>query len=451
MSEQSPAYNNDIEQINVYKLETALISHLLNNTELFKANMQIFERDIFSTGSTIGKVFNAYREIINTGNEPDYVSISDKSKISLETVIEFYTAVDYRFEFKNTLQKLIEYRIKQNLITFAHTLIGNLSKNNDVFTEIGKLKEFIDNNELTPIRRISSINETISQLIEGITARRDGKVTGIRTGLTKLDNHTGGLQPSDLFVIAGETSQGKTSIALSIAYNTAVNHAARIAIFSLEMSTNHLTDRLTSMEGGISRKKILFYPLHTYDVDKIATMQHLPYSGIFIDDCSNSSIDYIITGIRQAHMQYKIQVAIVDYLQLIKDSSKRNEEAEISSNTRRLKNLAKELDITVILLSQLHRDKGNPKPTLSRLRGSGQIEEAADIVGLIWRPELYGMLTHESNSSLSTSGTAEFIIAKGRNYGIGSMILNYNDRLTYFSDLKEEPNNDFTAGDVAPY
>lgn len=150
-------------------------------------------------------------------------------------------------------------------------------------------------------------------------------------------------------------------------------------------------------------------------------------------------------------MQFKIQVVIVDYLQLIKDSSKRNEEAEISSNTRRLKNLAKELDITVILLSQLHRDKGNPKPTLSRLRGSGQIEEAADIVGLIWRPELYGMLTHESNSSISTSGTAEFIIAKGRNYGIGSMILNYNDRLTYFSDLKSDHNNDFTAGEVAPY
>lgn len=441
MSEQSPVYQKTVDEINVSTLESALLSHLLNNTDLYKANMQVFQRDVFSPGTSVHKVYRAYCEIINSGEEPDFVSISDKSNIDVQAVMDYYNFYDQRFEFRNTLQKLIEYNIRRNLIGYASSLITNLSKNADVFTEISKLKAYIEDNELTPIKRISNIGESIDQLISNIETRQSGITTGIKTGLTKLDEHTGGLQPSDLFIIAGETSQGKTSLALSIAYNCAVNQAARIGVFSLEMSINQLTARLTAIETGISSKKILFYPLHQYDFDKIKTMQHLPAAAIYIDDCNSSSIDYIISGIRQAHNQYKIQVAIVDFLQLIKDSSKRNEEAEISSNTRRLKNLAKELDITIMLLSQLHRDKGNPKPTLGRLRGSGQIEEAADLVGLIWRPETYGIMSYEHDSTINTAGTAQLIIAKGRNYGIGSTVLNYNERLTYFSNAELSSNN----------
>jgi len=435
MIEQQPTYHSE----NIQMLETALLSHLLNNPDLYKLNMQLLNRDLFSKGSKCEKIYEAFESVIKRGETPDFVNISSEKNIEIETIIEYFNAVDYRFEFRSTLQRIIENRIKNNLINYAGSLINNLSNNANVFTEITKLKEFIEKNELNPVKRISSISETVNNLIESIEKRKDGKITGIRSGITKLDEHTGGLQKSDLFVIAGETSQGKTSLALTIAYNAAINQSARIAIFSLEMSTQQLTARLTSIETKISSKHILFYPLNKYDIERVQNMQHLPASEIYIDDCNNSSIDYIVSGIRQANMQFNIQVAIVDYLQLIKDSSKRNEETEISSNTRRLKNLAKELDITIILLSQLARDKSNPHPSISRLRGSGQIEEAADIVGLIWRPETSGGtgFVYPNHPHVDALGTAEFIIAKGRNYGIGSMILQYDKSLTYFSNYNE--------------
>ena len=135
----------------------------------------------------------------------------------------------------------------------------------------------------------------------------------------------------------------------------------------------------------------------------------------------------------------------MDYLQLVRDPEIRHEEAEISSIARRLKNIAKELDITVILLSQLNRDKNNPKPTLGRLRGSGQIEEAADIVAFIWRPETYGYNEYmdDGPKPANTAGNAQLMIAKGRNYGPAKMYLSYDERLTYFTDCEygtaEEP------------
>lgn len=416
-------------------LETALLSHILNNPDLYTGNIHVFNHETFMAGSNRAKIYKAFTDLINQGETPDFVSISTKSNVEIDEVMDLYNAIDYRFEFKNTLQKVVEYRLRLRLIEFANSIIHSLAKESNVFTEITKIREFIENNELQPIKRISTINENIDHLLTAIDSRINGEIKGLRTGLTRLDEHTGGLQASDLFVIAGETSQGKTSLALTIAYNSAINHSGKVAIFSLEMSAEQLTARLTAMETGISSKKILFYPLHTYDKDKIRLMQHLPGAAIFIDECNNSSIDYIVSGIRIAHMQFKIQVAVVDYLQLIKDSTKRNDETEISSNTRRLKNLAKELGITIILLSQLARDKGNPKPTISRLRGSGQIEEAADIIGLIWRPETYGINSYDDDVLPNTFHSAEFIIAKGRNYGITRMYLGYDARLTQFTNI----------------
>lgn len=135
-------------------------------------------------------------------------------------------------------------------------------------------------------------------------------------------------------------------------------------------------------------------------------------------------------------MQHSIQVAVVDYLQLVKDGTKRNDESEIASNTRRFKNIAKELNITVILLSQLSRQQ-NPKPTINRLRGSGQIEEAADLAVLLWRPEYYGIMQYEDAPLENTIGTAEVIIAKGRNYGVGKFWLNFDAQTTKFSNIDE--------------
>lgn len=430
----------DDKTIESRAIERIVIGYILNNESLFTANIDLFSRDLFRSDLTCRKVFQAYRKMITEGEGVDIISISEKSKVDFSEVAEMFTAVDYKVDFRNAVQKLIHNTILIDLLFLAGSITKRIENNDDAISIMRDIRSFVQDNEISPMKRISPVGEHIQHMIQHILDREQNKVTGIRTGLTKWDEHTGGLQPSDMVIIAGETSQGKTSLALTMAYNSAVNHAGKIAIFSLEMSEMQLTARLSAMETGISSKKLLFYHVERYEFEKLTHMQHLPGAGIYIDDCTNSSIDYIISGIKIAHLQYGIQVAIVDYVQLVKDSTKQSDESEIASNTRRFKNIAKELNITVILLSQLKRSD-NPKPTISRLRGSGQIEEAADIVAMIWRPEYYGIQQYDESPLPNTFGTAEIIIAKGRNYGIAKFWMNYDPRLTYFSDANYEVNN----------
>lgn len=422
----------DVHEID--KIQHIVAGYILNNPGLYVSNIELLSRDLF-TGK-VKQIMTAYSELVKTG-EVDLLSLSNKTGIGISEVTEIYTSVDYNVDFKNALSELITNHISLNLIMVLSETNKKINQGHDVYKVLTDLKEFINSNDLKPVKRISQISEHIAGLIKHMENVSNFKITGIRTGLKQWDNHTGGLQPSDLVVIAAETSQGKTSLALTIAYNAAINHAAKVAIFSLEMSELQLTARLTAMETGISSKKLLFSPLQNYDWEKFNTqLQYLPNADIYIDDCTNSNIDYIISGIKVAHMQHGIQVAVVDYLQLVKDGTKRNDESEIASNTRRFKNIAKELNITVILLSQLSRQQ-NPKPTINRLRGSGQIEEAADLAVLLWRPEYYGIMQYEDAPLENTIGTAEVIIAKGRNYGVGKFWLNFDAQTTKFSNIDE--------------
>lgn len=423
----------DVSEIN--KIQKVVIGYILNNPGLYVSNIEILSRNLFTGNCKMA--MNAYAELIKTG-EVDLLALSEKSHIDISELTEFYTAVDYNIDFKTAVSSLVAHRISLDLVLFLSESANKINLGDDVYTVLSDIKEFVNSNDQKPVKRISLINEHIHGLIKHMENVSNLKITGIRTGLNQWDKHTGGLQPSDLVIIAAETSQGKTSLALTIAYNAAVNHAAKVAIFSLEMSELQLTARLTAMETGISSKKILFHPLSRYDwQDFNNKLQLLPAAQIYIDDCTNSNIDYIISGIKVAHMQHGIQVAIVDYLQLVKDGTKKSDESEIASNTRRFKNIAKELNITVILLSQLSRQQ-NPKPTINRLRGSGQIEEAADLAILLWRPEYYGIMQYEDSPLQNTAGSAEVIIAKGRNYGVGKFWLNFNPQTTSFTNIEYE-------------
>lgn len=428
----------------IIKIQKVVIGYILNNPGLYASNIDLFSRDLF-TDLTCKSVISAVNELSKTG-ETDLLKIVEKTGLKIDQVAELYTAADYNIDFKTAIGYLINDHITISLIKYTAEVNSRITKGDDIYKILADLKQFIDSNDLKPIKRITRIDEQIRNLAKHMEMVNENKVTGIRTGLSQFDKHTGGLQGTDLIIIAAETSQGKTSLALSIAFNAAVNNSAKVAIFSMEMSDIQITARLTAMQTGISSKKLLFHPLTHYDWGvfsmKIGT---LPNADIYIDDCSSSNIDYIISGIKVAQMQHGIKVAIVDYLQLVKDGTKRSDESEIASNVRRFKNVAKELNITVILLSQLRRES-NPKPTINRLRGSGQIEEAADIAMLIWRPEYYGIQQYE-DTDLSVNGTAEVIIAKGRNYGVGKFWLNFNSEITYFSNIQY---NDSRTED-APY
>ena len=432
----------DAQEINT--IQRIVAGYILNNPNLYIANVEILSRDLYS--GTVKQVMSAYSELVKAG-DVDLLALSDKSKVNIAELTDIYTAVDYNVDIKTALSVLVTNNITVNLIKSLSETNRKITQGDDVYEVLAYLKDFINSNDLKPVKRISQIAEHITGLIKHMENVSNQKITGIRTGLKQWDSHTGGLQPSDLVVIAAETSQGKTSLALTIAYNSAINSGAKVAIFSLEMSELQLTARLSSMETGISSKKLLFAPLQNYEWEKFNTkMQYLPNADIYIDDCTNSNIDYIISGIKAAHLQHGIQVAVVDYLQLVKDGTKRNDESEIASNTRRFKNVAKELNITVILLSQLRRES-QPKPTINRLRGSGQIEEAADLAVLLWRPEYYGIQTYEDSPLENTAGTAEIIIAKGRNYGVGKFWLNFDSQTTRFTNIEtygttnqQEPN-----------
>lgn len=264
-------------------------------------------------------------------------------------------------------------------------------------------------------------------------------LTGIDTGFTKLNRFTGGWQGSDLVVVAGETSQGKTSLVMNFAMNAALSGIAGV-IYSLEMSLLQLTARLISGKIGISSKRLMFdrlaqIELHELDAG-ISRYQSLP---IYTDDNVNNSIESICTSIRRMVLKYRVKYAIVDYIQNIREIAGKNEEGSLGSIVKMLKNLAKELNITIFAVSQLSRNKDKPAPTISRLRGSGQIEETADIILMIYRPEYYSIKKFtEPYEEIDTADKAMITIGKGRNIGTGNFIVDFDKTTTTFKDVDNE-------------
>lgn len=418
------------------KIEQIVLAYILNDHRLYIGNAAIFDQGIFVNNSQCKKIFAAFKSLLIEGIKPDYVNISERSDISIMEMTETFIALDYKFDFRNSLQVLINNRAENLLLSLTYSLQNGLKNGVDIHTLEGQIKSYVDQSDNIRIERLVPMKENITILKERVAERLTGVQIGIKTGLKKWDQHCGGLHPSDLIAIAAETSQGKTSLAITIAYNTAILSGTKVAFFSYEMSSEQLTARFASIETGVPGKSILFKKLDQVQYEKVCNIRKLPETQILIDDCKSVNIDYLMSGIRYAHMRHGIQVVIVDYIQLVKDPEKRNEETEIASNTRRLKNIAKELNITVIILSQLSRDRSNPKPSISRMRGSGQIEEAADMVVLIWRPETAGIKFYQDAPIQSTENTAEIIFAKGRNIGTGRMWLSFNPLITCYYDCE---------------
>lgn len=265
-------------------------------------------------------------------------------------------------------------------------------------------------------------------------------LTGTPTGFEKIDSKSGGLQKSDLIIVAGETSQGKTSLAVSMMRNASISDA-KIAMYSMEMKKEQIAARILSMESGVPSNQIMYSRLTDSQIQAIDKgIGNIIGKGIYFDDRSTSNIDTIISSIRYMKLKHDIDGAIVDYLQILNVNMKgANKEQQMGDVARRLKNLAKDLDIWIIALSQLNRDKDNPVPSLARLRDSGQIAEAADVVMLIYRPEVKGKKYPEEFSNVSTKNTAMIDIAKGRNIGIMKFICGFNPSTTMFYNLDSVP------------
>lgn len=280
---------------------------------------------------------------------------------------------------------------------------------------------------------MNSLNEIMVK-----NATVGGVTTGTKTGMERFDEK-GGLQKSDLIIVAGETSQGKTSLALCMTRH-AIENGAKVAFYSMEMTKEQLTARLLSAKTNIPANNILYSgSLAPSEIRMIDDARgKLPGENLFFDDKSTSNIDSILLSIRMLKMQKDIDGAVVDYLQILNVNSRNtsfSREQAMGDAARRFKNLAKELNIWIIALSQLSRDSNCPEPNLNRLRDSGQIGEAADVVILVYRAEYYNRAypaPFDNKDDYPTDGTAMIDVAKGRNIGTFKFFMGFNKNTTNF-------------------
>jgi replicative DNA helicase len=300
--------------------------------------------------------------------------------------------------------------------------------------------------------------QALSQALHSAEAayKRDGSVVGVTSGFIDLDKYLGGLHPSDLIIVAGRPSMGKTAFGTNIAFNAAIgksNTNTAVAFFSLEMSAEQLASRILSSESGVSSDRIRRGEISQQEFTKlIEVSRKIEQSNLFIDDTPALSISALRNRARRLKRQYDIGLIVIDYLQLLEtDSSKRssdNRVQEISEISRGLKAIAKELSVPIIALSQLSRaveQREDKRPQLSDLRESGSIEQDADVVMFVYRAEYYearkeppiGDPKHlEWQKRISEAyHKAEIIIAKQRHGPIGTVKMYFDGQLTKFSNL----------------
>ena len=290
---------------------------------------------------------------------------------------------------------------------------------------------------------IQPINILLKEAIENIqmASKREDSLSGIPSGYTKLDRITAGWQPTDLVIIAARPSMGKTAFVLSMARNMAVDHGCGVALFSLEMSSQQLIKRMIVSETELESDKIRTGRLEDYEWQHLdAKIAKLIEAPVFIDDTPALSVFEFRAKCRRLVQQHGIRIAVIDYLQLMTwtGDTRGNREQEVSNISRSLKAIAKELGIPIIALSQLNRSVENrtglqnKRPQLADLRESGAIEQDADIVAFIHRPEYYGFQVDENENSLI--GVAEIIIAKHRNGATDELRLTFKKQFAKFAE-----------------
>ncbi len=291
--------------------------------------------------------------------------------------------------------------------------------------------------------RIDTVVQRAFEQIEAASQREDG-LSGVPSGFVSLDKITSGWQRSDLVIIAARPSMGKTAFVLSMARNMAVDHNQAVAVFSLEMSSIQLVNRLIASETELGSEKIRNGNLEPHEWQQLEEKtKRLSKSPIFIDDTPAISLFELRSKCRKLKSKDNINLVIIDYLQLMTGppETRGNREQEVSMISRGLKAIAKELDLPVIALSQLNRSvemrSGDKRPQLSDLRESGAIEQDADIVAFIHRPEKMG-ITEDAEGN-STKGLAELILAKHRNGAVTDVELRFREQFARF----EEPSGGF--------
>ena len=334
--------------------------------------------------------------------------------------------------------------ILRRLIHAAGQIAAIAYEENDADVALDKAEQLIFNISQRHARSdFSLLRDLLSEYMNKLDQlhERRGTIVGVPTGFTDLDRLTGGLQKSDLIILAARPAVGKTSLALSLAHNTAIKHQRSVAIFSLEMSKEQLVQRLLSMDAGVDQQRLRTGWIEDDEWERITySMGTLSEANIWIDDTAGISSIEMRSKARRLQAEHGIDLIIVDYLQLMQSVSgggKRNENRvqEISEISRNLKGLARELNMPVLALAQLSRaveSRQSKVPQLSDLRESGSIEQDSDIVMFIYRDDVYNPESERKN-------IADIIVAKHRNGPVGEISLYFQASQTRFRDLELTP------------
>jgi replicative DNA helicase len=361
------------------------------------------------------------------------------SKVSFIDIVNICTTAPL-LDMSRHVLILRDYSLRRKLYAIAGEMMSKCADPTHSVEEVhgvavGKMKDIFADT----CTEITTLQESYKKLQEHMLIRNadiESQMYGTPTGFADLDRN-GGLCPGDLVVVGAETSQGKTSFATALAVS-ALKHKHGVAFYSMEMTELQLSARIASMLSGISSSRILYDRLSMNEIyTSDGAMESIDTSLLYFDMHPTASIDSILMSIRTMVLRHGVKGVVIDYLQLLGMTDRRlNREQVMAQCARELKNIAKELGIWVILISQLSRNPGSAVPSLSRLRDSGQIEEAADTILLIYRPK-EGMHYPEPYTTVDTKGTAMIMIAKGRNIGIGSFICGFSKQNTLFYPLSK--------------
>ena len=384
-------------------------------------------------------ILTVTQELKNTG-ELDFVGgpfyISQlTNRIASSANIEFHARI---ISQKHILRELIRISTETIKKAFDETTdVFDLldSAERDLFSVAeGNIRKNYD--------KMSTLLHQAIKQIETISQQEDG-VSGIPTGFTELDRVTSGFQRSDMIVLAARPGMGKTAFILSLARNTAVDFGHAVAVFSLEMSSLQLVNRLIASETELAAEKLKKGNLENHEWEQLnAKIGKLSEAPIFIDDTPGLSVFELRAKARRLKAQHDVQLIVIDYLQLMSagGEGKGNREQEISTISRSIKSIAKELNIPIIALSQLSRAVetrgGDKRPMLSDLRESGAIEQDADMVMFIYRPEYYGLTEDEEGNP--TNGVGELIVAKHRNGALENVKVKFIPHLAKFTNLETD-------------
>ncbi|WP_026904863.1 replicative DNA helicase [Pedobacter glucosidilyticus] len=437
-------------------LEEAVLGALMLEKDALSAVIDILKPNVFYKDAH-QKIFEAIQTLFTQSSPVDILTVT--AQLRKQGDIEMVGGAYYITELTNRVASAanIEYHariisqkfIQRELIRISTDIINqSYEDTSDVFELLDyaekNLFDIAQNNLRRDSRKMDDIVKESLKILESLKDK-DDSLTGVPSGFTALDRMTNGWQKSDLVIIAARPAMGKTAFVLSCARNAAVQFNKPVVVFSLEMSSVQLTNRLIAGEAEIEQEKIRKGNLLDWEwhqlTSKIGNLSEAP---LIIDDTPALNVFEFRAKCRRLKSQYDIQMIIIDYLQLMQGKADGkgggNREQEISSISRALKQVAKELNVPVIALSQLsraveNRPGGSKRPMLSDLRESGAIEQDADMVLFLYRPEYYGLEQDENGNS--TAGVGEVIIAKHRNGETGTVQLRFIGKYVKFADLDD--------------